>query len=463
MKMTRSSHTQITIQNTIFYILFIGFIGVLGYLSYQYKFSADWTFNNRNTLTENTQKLLKTLQQPLKFIAFVPDDPVLHQEISNVVNKYKRFKADTYLEFINPDLDPAKAKHAGVNYAGQLAVYLGNKHELIESTDEQTIATTLLRLSRNKQRFVVFLEGHGERSPFDQQSNGFSIITETLEKQGFKIQAHNLIRTQSIPNNTDILVIASPKKDLLDGEIKIIQDYLKKGGKLLWLQDPDATQSLQALADQLGILVYQGTIVDANIELQQMLGIKNAAAVPVIDYGRSPITKNLQIQTLFPFSTMVEEDFDAKIKDAINWKYDTFLSSLPSSWLETGETTQSNITFDPDKGDKQGPIPLGIALRRALDNDNKKTDEQRIIIIGDSDFMANSFIGYGANIDLANSLFNWLSTDDNLIEIKPQTARDIRLNISEPVLILFSIFFLIVLPLGLLLTGFIIWLKRRKA
>lgn len=461
--MTQSSHQQIKWQNVIFYILFIGIIVLLGYLGKTYKIEADWTFDNRNTLTDTTQNLLSTLDKPLKFVAYVPDDPVLHEELSKLVDKYRRFKADTHIEFVNPDLEPAKAKNAGIAYTGQLALYLGERHEIIETTGEQTIVSVLQRLSRNAPRFAIFLEGHKERDPFSPQSTGMKKLVDTLQKQGFKIQPHNLLRTQSIPTNTDILVIAAPQTKLLEGELKIIQRYMKNGGKLLWLQDPDSTDSLTPLADQLGIVIHKGTVVDSNIELQQMLGIQNAAAIPVLDYGRSKITKNIETQTLFPFSCMIEEDFDAKGNDDISGEYDAFLSSMPTSWLETGSITEGDITFDADKDDIQGPIPLAISIKKKIKKEDDKTIEQRIIVIGDSDFMLNSFIGYGANMDLAVNMFNWLSADDKLVEIKSQTARDVQLDISEHVLLSFSLFFLILLPLGLLITGALIWIRRRKA
>ena len=463
MKMTRSSHNQIKLQNVIFYLLFIGMIILFGYLSKTYKFEADWTFGNRNTLSETSQTLLGKLDQPLKFIAYVPDDPVLHEELSKLVDKYKRFKADSTIEFVNPDLEPAKAKNAGIAYTGQLALHLGKRHEIIETTDEQTIMEALQRMSRSSERLVVFIEGHKERDPFGQQSSGMIKLTNGLQRKGFKVQPHNLLRTQSIPDNTDILVIASPEKDLLEGEVNIIKDYIKKGGKLLWLHDPDSSESLKPLADQLGINIYKGTVVDSNIELQKMLGIKNAAAIAVIDYGKSKITKSIDAQTLFPFSSMIEEDFDAKVRSDINWEYDAFLTSMPSSWLETGETDSGTITFDAAQDDIQGPIPLALSLKKKLNNDNEKAGEQRIIVMGDSDFMLNSFIGYGSNLDLANNIFNWLSNDDNLIDIKSQTAKDIRLEISDRVLISLSLFFLILLPLALLTTGVLIWMRRRKA
>jgi ABC-type uncharacterized transport system involved in gliding motility auxiliary subunit len=116
MKITTRSQRQLKWHNILFYLLFITVIISLGYLSHTYKFEADWTASNRNTLTETSQTLLNNLHKPLKFIAYIPDEPALHAEIKMLVSKYQRFKADTQIEFINPDLQPDQAKKAGVTY-----------------------------------------------------------------------------------------------------------------------------------------------------------------------------------------------------------------------------------------------------------------------------------------------------------------------------------------------------------
>lgn len=458
MKITRHSHRDLKLYNALFYILFFAVVLLLGYVSKTYKFEADWTAGNRNTLTETTQNILAKLDKPLKFIAYIPDDPALQEELKLLVDKYKRFKADTSLEIVNPDLQPAKAKNAGVTYTGQVILHLGDKQESVEAIDEQTIVQTLYRLSREKQRVITFLSGHNERNPFSPQSTGISSLSDVLSRQGFEVQSHNLISTQAIPNNTDILVIAAPQTAYLEGEIKIIQAYIKAGGKLLWLHDPDSSDSLTPLADQLGILVHTGTIVDANQELQQLLGIRNAAVIPVIDYTRSSITKGIDRQTLFPFSTMIEEDFDAKIKADMLWQYNAFLNTMPTSWLEKGDINSSTLIFEVEKDDRQGPIPLGLSLSKVKDD-----AQQRIIVMGDSDFLLNSFIGYGANLDLARNIFNWLGQDDGLLNLPTQIGEDIHLELSDNLLISLSFFFLILLPLALIVTGSLIWIRRQKS
>ena len=88
--------------------------------------------------------------------------------------------------------------------------------------------------------------------------------------------------------------------------------------------------------------------------------------------------------------------------------------------------------------------------------------EQRVAIIGDADFLANRYLGNGSNLDIGVNLLNWLSHDEKLIAISPRPAPDTRLELSPAKQIAIAVFFLILLPLGLLGSGLRIWLKRRN-
>ena len=83
-------------------------------------------------------------------------------------------------------------------------------------------------------------------------------------------------------------------------------------------------------------------------------------------------------------------------------------------------------------------------------------------IVGDADFLSNRYLGNGSNLEIGSNLVNWLSHDDRLISISPRPAPDTRLELSTPQQMAIAIFFLLALPLGLLVSGLRIWLKRRK-
>jgi ABC-type uncharacterized transport system involved in gliding motility auxiliary subunit len=127
MKMTKSSHLYIRLQNVLFYILFLTIIGLLAWLGRTYHKSIDVTAAQRNTLSQPMQQILSRLDKPLELIAYVPDDASIHVALKKLIGKYKTYKKDIKLEFVNPDLDPARAEADGIQYSGQVLIKLGEK------------------------------------------------------------------------------------------------------------------------------------------------------------------------------------------------------------------------------------------------------------------------------------------------------------------------------------------------
>lgn len=451
--MNKQSHIALRIQSIVFTLLFMTIIGLLAWLGKTYHKSFDVTQNRQNSLSEATQQLLLRLDKPLKLTAYVPDDATVHGALKKLVTKYQKYKNDTELEIVNPDLNPERAKVDGIQYSGQLLISLGDKSETVNTVEEQVIINVLQRLSRDKPRLAIFLEGHGERSPIQENPNGLSKLATVLERKGFSFQPHNLLRSQTIPDSASFIIIAAAKKDYIEGEVKLITEYIKKGGNLLWLHEPGPLKGLDDLEQQLGLELREGVLLDANKALQEMLGIKHPAVIAIVDYGPSQLTTDLSAHSLFPFSTAVIRDQESKDLD---WDYQPLLTTLPTSWLESGEI-QGNVKFD-DEADVPGPLDIAMQLIRARD-DGK---EQRIFVVGDSDFLNNTYIGQGSNLELASNIFNWLGEDDELLSIGSITTADTKLELAGWALYGTALFFLLVLPIGLLLIGTVRWYRRRK-
>ena len=453
MKVSRKTHQSVRIQNIIFTILFCSVMGVLAWLSTQYSIQSDWTANNRNSLSSPSILLLQQLSKPLEITAYVTENDVIRQRISELIKKYQQHKDDISLTFVNPDTRPDVAREEGITIDGELIVHYNNRRESLTALDEQSLTNALQRLATSEQRWVVFLTGHGERSADNDANFDLSLFTEELKRKGINNQTINLIESPTIPQNTSLLVIADPKASLLPGEISIIKQYVTSGKPLLWLAEPDSTNNKSTLNDLFGTSVLQGIVVDATT---QMFGINDPTYALVTEYPIHSVTQHLQAMSLFPGAAgLINSDSAGFIAAPI-------LSTLERSWTETGDIS-GEIQFDSNSDETQGPINIGYALTRKVSVDGPIGEtNQRVAIIGDADFLSNAFLGNGANLDLGLNLVQWLNQDDNLIDIPAKTAVDTSLNVSQLWTLVFGLGFLIVLPLLFIVTGIIIWLKRKK-
>ncbi len=445
MKVTKKTHLQLRFQNIIFILLFLIFMAMLAWLGQRYNVSIDLTENNRNTLSPASVELLKKIDGPISITSFVGKS----EKIKKFIRRYQHYKKDITLTFIDPDIEPQLARENGVRVKGELVLRYGDRRENLQVLTEQVMSNILQRLARSAERYIVFLEGHGERSPRGRANYDVSDWATQLQARGLNTQTINLGVTQKIPSNAAVLVIAAPQVDLLPGEMSIISRYLAKGGNLLWLSDPGELHGLGVLAEQLGIEFLPGMIVDPTT---QRLGLDDPRITVIAEYGTQAVTNNFANLTLFPQASAID------LVEGSEWQAEPFLITAADSWSETGPL-QGELALDAGE-DVPGPLTLGVSLTRSQSTDTPQ--EQRIIVIGDGDFLSNQYLGNAGNQDLGLNLINWLSRDDVFLDIPVKTATDLSLDLSPATAGFIGLVF-ILLPIALLIIGFLIWRRRRRA
>lgn len=430
-----------------FVVLLVAAVALLMWLSRDYHWQFDWTRNGRNTLAPGSIALIKKLGRPIEITAFASDQENLRKGITELIARYQRYKHDITLTFVNPDKDPARVRAAGIQFDGELLIRYGDSKETVNQPNEDSVTNALARLGRSGEHWIVFLSGHGERNPDGQANFDLSTWAAQLRKRGLKTRALTLNESGQIPRNTSALVIAGPRARLLPGEVKQIQDYLTHGGNLVWLADPGPLFGLEPIAEGLGLEFLNGTVVDPASQL--ITGSKPTFLV-ISRYGAHPIVQTLNVLTLFPSAVAI------KSNNPKDWHTEVVLDTGPSAWSETGSLT-GPVAFDKGK-DTRGPLNIGLALSREQDK-----HQQRVVVVGNGDFLSNQFIGNGGNLDLGDNLINWVVSDENYISIPSRPAADLSLNLSRTAQIAIAVGFLVILPLVFVGNGAWLWWHRRRS
>jgi len=453
------SRFRLKIQKVVFTVLLLTIVGLLSWLSLQNSTQFDWSVNNSNSISEKSIQILNTMDDDIVVRAYVPKSIATQKGVTEILRRYQREKSNFEFKLLNVEIDLEIAMLDKVTSNLQYVIAYKDKSEKIASLSENAISGALLRLSHDEERRIIFLTGHGERNPTEGNNHGFSQLTTQLQTNGFKVDKIHLLQ-DNIKPNTDVLVIAGASKPLLAGEVDKIRAYIKAGGNLLWLADPGELHGMRRLANDLALDFYEGLVVDNNIDVRKTLQIEHPAIVPVLEYYPHKITEGLQYNTLFPTSRGVSRQQNTDEEPL--WQISPLFASFAQSWSESNGIT-SEIVFDASSGDIAGPITLGISLERKIKEDTHPSKiSQRIVAVGDSDFLANSYIGAGANLTLGLNIMNWLAGDDTLISITPKGAPDTQLKLNDIEIVIISMGFFIAIPLFLLITGISIWLKRRN-
>jgi ABC-type uncharacterized transport system involved in gliding motility auxiliary subunit len=367
----------------------------------------------------------------------------LHRRIEEFLLPYQRAKPDIRLTLVDPREQPRAAAEAGVRGPVELVIEYKRRTERLTEFNEQAFANALMRLARGAERLVMGLDGHGERKLNGAANHDLGEFGRSLENKGFRLTSLNLAIAQEVPANTAVLVIASPQVDLLPGEIQKIRAYLKAGGNLLWLIDPEPLRGLAPVAEMLGLVLSPGVVSDPDAA---RLNASPTIAVAAV-YGRHAITDGFNLITLFPQARQINTI------EGDEWRVRPLVEVAPRGCVRTGKPGGN---CDP-KRDVPGPITIAAAFERMVGD-----RQQRVVVVGNGGFLSNTFIGNGGNRALGVNMINWLSGDDNLITIQPRSAADSRIDLDQPTLYLIAFSFLLVLPLAFVITGAVIWWRRRR-
>ena len=431
-------------------VLALALVMMLGYLAGQYDRQWDLTGNGRHSLSRATLQILGKVKGPVRITSYASkNDPKfgdVQQAVSDFLAPYIRVKPDLALTFVDPVMSPKLAEKAGVSADGEMVVDYGGKREHLRALNEEALDNVLIRLSRSESTLVLALSGHGERK-FDGVANfDLGEFGTRLARNGIRTGSLNLALAQDIPGNMSLLVLTTPQIDLMPGEVKKIEDYVQKGGNLLWLVDPGTDEGeplhgLQPLADDIGLSLSPGIAIDP---AAVKLGAPPNWSLGTL-YANHPVTRGFSLVTVFPVARQIGHS-------GSGWRVTPLVEAAQQGWVSVSGKPQ----FDGAR-DARGPVDVVVAFERKVGQ-----KDQRIVVAGTGEFLANAYLGNGGNLDLGVDIVNWLAGDDRMITLQPRATLDSSILLTRTKASVLAVGLLFGLPLAFLaIAGYLGW-RRRK-
>ena len=460
---TRSSRLHIALS-----ILVLLIVLVIGWFSQRFATSIDVTANHRHSLAPATTALLRSLDEPVELVAVLAADPQTRRGVQTLVARFQEFKPDLSLRFINPETDPAQARELDAAPGGELILRTAQREQRLQNLSERTLTDSLAQLTREQDRDVVFITGHGERSPVGASNDDWQIISARLANIGLVSREQSLVSEPYLDDSIDLLVIAAPLQPWFPGELASLNDFLQRGGNVLWLAETSSGDPLGAdlslLSDNLGVDILPGTVIDT---ASQALAADSPDFVLLDRFPVHPVTSTLASPILLPQARALS------VTPLAGQTMEPLLQTPESSWTETGALSDATtdvtanttagtaagpmIEFDENTDEVSGPLLLGVTIERTL-----AEGTQRFAVIGDADFAASQFVGNGGNQSFTESLMLWLTGDADALSFVTQRAPDSELALSSRSIITLSALYLVVIPILLLLVAALVRWQRRR-
>ena len=384
-------------------LLALGIFILLEILSSKHNLKVDLTPSKAYTLSEQARKILKSIESEVTFITFYRMGE--RAELDDFFQRLCYPSPKIKYRLIDLERYPGKAKLYGISTYGSTVVESNGKRKIIPYPTEERAINVILKLTRSEEKIVYFSIGHGE-------NEGYGDLKEALDTENWKVEDIYLMQKQDIPLDGSVLVIGGPKKDFLEHEIGLLEQYLHKGGKIVLLLEPFmALPNLEDFLKKYRIILSNDIIIDKQNKL--FGGDYFAPLIPY--YARHPITKELQSASIFSTarSVEIEEEADNEISIIL------IARSAPHSWTKTNhEVRKGDIDFR-DGVDRRGPVNVAVLVTVPKEGEGGRKTDGEMVCFGDSDFIKDAFYQVLGNKDLFLNTVEWLARDKDLISIRP--------------------------------------------
>ncbi len=451
-------------------VAFVGILGLVNFLIFDNPRRIDVTATKQFSLAPYTVNLLKNLKEPVQATSFFnPFDPrqdIIKDRIDDLLNEFEVRSDNFSYRFIDPDAQPEVARAYNITQYPTI-IFEGQKRQAAASDQEQDLVTALLIATGQEQKKVYFLTGHGEGDIFDDTIDGFLLAREGLERDNYAVVPLDLVRDdekelESILTDTGIVIIvARPQKELRESELEDLHGFLKAGGRMVLLLEPDSPNTYRQLLLRWGISVKTGYIFDTGSF------VRPNPTTPLLtraggNYLFSPVPELTDVldRTFYPGVTALEpaqEEMPPTIRIA------PLAVTFPQSWL-----VESPDTTEAPGGNPTGPHIVATAVRALAPlgevptlSEGGQPTETSLIIFGDSNFANNRYFFDGSNGDFLLNSVNWLTGDVSLISLRPKlfVFREMVLTTNQFDFIRYSGWFL--LPSIMVVLGAFVWWRRR--
>ncbi len=507
-------------------------LGLVNFIIVRYPYRADFTEQKTYSLAPQTLNVLSALPNPVEVLVFIGNDPSASDSQSQIVlqnqlllKEYQRQQPDKFkFRFIDPQAEPGLARKHNIRNLGDISLVYDQRMKLLSSgLSEVTLTPAIALLTNERQATAYLIQGHNE-VPLSGFTESLAGAVNQLKMEGITVEPLNLSLQQQIPDDADVLVIAGPKLPLLEAEVTLIRDFLKQGGNVFLMLDPEVDVGLKPILEMMGAKLDGRLIVDP----------KHArlAWPAALTYGEHPITESFsQKLSFFPFAQAVD------VQEQPGQQVTPLLQTSEASWAETDLTGQQ-IQLDQGR-DRKGPLTIGVAIKRSIsaplpkekpasppqpspspsnaslspsptaapaaeavpspspsptapspgavpspslaptppvstESVSPPTSESlqpeitgeaaRVVIIGDSDFAKDDpYFEQTVNRDIFVNAVSWLimDGDDPTLSIRPKRVIQRTLAISDQMNMLLSVFGIVLLPLTAFATAAALWWQRR--
>lgn len=435
---------------------------------YRHDVHLDVTREKAFTPSTEARRVVESLSSDVDLTYFYQKQNPAGRVAKTMVEIMGRSNRRLHVRTVDPDQQPGLASRLGVQVYNVAVLESGGRRLQVVSTEDRDIALAILRVTRASVKTICFAVGHGEydidnfeyHTHFEgvhahshgaegvavvlMEQHGVGRLRRALESLGLATRKIILATAGRVPDDCAVLVEANPRTRYTPSETDALAGYLSHGGSALLLYDIDfpVEPRLAALLAGLGIRLGNGVVVDPLDHY-----FTDEQMVAVTRYASHAVTRGLSL-SFYPGVRPLEITTASAVTVT-----PLFASSTDSYIRLPGAAARAAPPT------ARGSHALAVASEGILPGAGRPF---RLIVVGDGDFVSNSFFPYMSNSDVALAMLAWLLREERAPTMKPPVEvlpTVVLTNRQTQGIFLVTV---VVLPAVIIGTGGVVWWRRRR-
>ncbi len=454
------------------------------YLSYRHYTRTSVAENMNLEFSSRTKLMLRQLDNEVHVTVFYDEGESTRVMVLELLKKYQHANPLVRFTVVNPLREPARAREVIRRcrlpaQARNLIIFEANQRMQIVTHGQLTKMDAVGRTAKGELVFkrtaflgemhftsainavsnpvmpkVYFLTGHGEHSPTNTGSAGYTKCLRLLTDLGAVAAPLQLNRDTGIPTDCRLIVLAGPSTEIDRTERAKLNQYLQNGGRMLVLLNRDSLAGLESLLESWAVKAHDDVISDRENTLgDSTLRVRNFLPHPSV---RALQKSELSVRLLMP------RGVEANTRSALATE-----GTQATTLMVTGPDAEARDigTQGPPRVTREGTLSVAVAVEKgAIPGVRAENAERltRMVVVGDAAFLRNDRIDTDANREFAWHTINWLLNRAALLKgIGPKPIAEYRFEYTKPQKHRMYALLLGILPAGTLLLGAMVWLRRR--
>ena len=285
-------------------------------------------------------------------------------------------------------------------------------------------------------------------------------LTSSIEKENIAIESLNLLTSETVPDDAEILLIYGPLSDISEDEKNKITDYMNQGGQVVYLRGytDQETPNLDSLLSEYGVSLAEGIVLEGSSE--HHLPNYPYYLLPNINYSDYTADVSSRYVMLAFAEGLTEsassENGEEETEDD-GLYYESLLTTSDEAYAKVNMESQN---LEMEEGDIAGPFDLGAVVTKTID---EETEAKLVVFASETllDEQVDSMVS-GGNSTLFLNVLSQLVDHESTVSIEAKSLEVSYLTVTAGSAIFWGLLTILIIPLFLLSLGGVIWFQRRK-